>query len=72
MYIYILYIRFLCVFVVSGDCAADVVFIVDSSATIGLLNWFTMKQFVMDIVQGLMVGVSIILGVDLTIRNNLR
>ena len=63
---------FSCVFVVSGDCAADVVFVVDSSASIGLLNWFTMKQFVMDIVQGLTVGVLIILRADLTARNNLR
>ena len=42
-------------FSVIGDCKADIVFIMDSSASIGSLNWFHLKQFVLDLVQGLKV-----------------
>ena len=35
-----------------GECKADLVFVFDSSSSIGLLNWFRMKQFAIDIVQG--------------------
>ena len=38
-----------------GDCTADVIFVVDSSASVGSLNWYAAKQAVMDIVQGLKV-----------------
>ena len=41
-----------------GKCHADVVFIMDSSASVGLLNWFIMKQFVMDIIRGFNIGRS--------------
>ena len=43
------------VFSVIGDCKADIVFIMDSSANIGSMNWFFMKQTVIDMVQGLKV-----------------
>ena len=39
-----------------GDCTADVIFMVDSSASVGSLNWYAAKQAVMDIVQGLKVN----------------
>ena len=39
-------------FVVPGGCTADVIFVLDSSGSIGVMNWFTVKQFVMDVVQG--------------------
>ncbi|KAI0239671.1 hypothetical protein LSAT2_009633 [Lamellibrachia satsuma] len=42
--------------VVMGDCKADVIFVLDSSDSYGVLNWFNIKQFIMDIVQGLKVG----------------
>ena len=38
------------------NCAADVIFVIDSSACVGFLNWYMIKQFVMDIVQGLNVA----------------
>ena len=40
---------------VIGDCKADVIFVLDSSGSIGFMNWFHVKQFVMDVVQGLKV-----------------
>ncbi|KAK2174410.1 hypothetical protein NP493_806g00002 [Ridgeia piscesae] len=42
-------------YVVLGDCRADVVFVLDSSGSIGFLDWFRVKQFVLDVVQGLKV-----------------
>ena len=41
--------------VVVGDCKADVIFVLDSSGSIGFMNWFHVKQFVMDVVLGLKV-----------------
>ena len=41
--------------VVVGDCKADVIFVLDSSGSIGFMNWFHVKQFVMDVVKGLKV-----------------
>ncbi|KAI0240166.1 hypothetical protein LSAT2_009126 [Lamellibrachia satsuma] len=41
---------------VKGDCKAEVIFLLDSSASYGALNWFIQKQFVMDVVQSLKVG----------------
>ena len=38
---------------VVGACRRDVVFILDSSVTVGKLNWFVIKQFVTDIIRGL-------------------
>ena len=35
-----------------GDCRGDVVFIIDSSFSIGELNWFITKQYVIDIIHG--------------------
>ena len=43
-------------FSVRGTCKADVVIVVDSSASIGVVNWFAMKQFVMDIIKKLKVS----------------
>ena len=42
---------------VSGRCHADVIFILDSSASVGSFNWAHTKQIVMDMVQGLKVFV---------------
>ena len=36
-----------------GDCIADVVFVVDSSGSIGSLNWSVSLQFVIDFMKGL-------------------
>ena len=49
-------VYYVLVFSVMGDCKADIVFIMDSSGSIGSMNWFHIKQTVMDMVQGLKVG----------------
>ncbi|KAI0236841.1 hypothetical protein LSAT2_012610 [Lamellibrachia satsuma] len=36
-----------------GDCIADVVFVLDSSGSIGSLNWSVSLQFVIDVMKGL-------------------
>ena len=41
-----------------SKCRADVVFIMDSSISVTLLNWFILKQFVMDIIRGFRIGRS--------------
>ena len=41
---------------VIGDCKGDIVFVLDSSASIGSHNWFVVKQFVMDVVRGLKIS----------------
>ena len=38
---------------VAGNCTADVVFVLDSSGSIGDRNWFAAKQFVIDVAKGL-------------------
>ena len=35
-----------------GTCKADLVFVLDSSASIGALDWFRMKQFGIDVIKG--------------------
>ncbi|KAI0220620.1 hypothetical protein LSAT2_027886 [Lamellibrachia satsuma] len=40
----------------TGDCRADVIFVLDSSANNGAMGWFTVKQFVIDLVQSLKVA----------------
>ena len=42
-------------FTATGDCRADVIFVLDSSANNGAMGWFTVKQFVIDLVQSLKV-----------------
>ncbi|KAK2178276.1 hypothetical protein NP493_550g05031 [Ridgeia piscesae] len=39
-----------------GNCTADVIFVIDSSASINFMNWYVAKQFVMDVIQGLKVS----------------
>ncbi|KAI0208075.1 hypothetical protein LSAT2_007248 [Lamellibrachia satsuma] len=39
-----------------GDCVGDVVFVLDSSGSIGFLNWSVSKQFVIDVMKGLKVS----------------
>ncbi|KAK2161998.1 hypothetical protein NP493_1548g00037 [Ridgeia piscesae] len=41
---------------VTGDCRGDIVFILDSSHSIGSQNWFVVKQFVMDVIHGLKIS----------------
>ena len=38
---------------VKGDCSADVVFVLDSSGSIGDKSWFVAKQFAIDVAKGL-------------------
>ncbi|KAI0232634.1 hypothetical protein LSAT2_017058, partial [Lamellibrachia satsuma] len=40
---------------VIGNCTADLIFVLDSSGSIGFMNWFVVKQFVIDVVKGLKV-----------------
>jgi len=44
-------------FLVTGDCEADLIFVLDSSASYGSLLWFIQKQFVIDIIQSLKVHI---------------
>ena len=44
------------VFLVYGNCTADVIFMVDSSVSLNTGDWFPTKQAVIDIVQGLKVN----------------
>jgi len=41
---------------VPGDCRGDIVFIIDSSSSIGEPNWFITKQFVIDIIRGMKIS----------------
>jgi len=41
---------------VVGKCRGDLVFVLDSSQSIKALQWFIVKQFVMDIIRGLNVN----------------
>ena len=43
------------VLVVIGNCTADIMFVLDSSGSIGYMKWFVAKQFVIDVVKGLKV-----------------
>ncbi|KAI0220619.1 hypothetical protein LSAT2_027885, partial [Lamellibrachia satsuma] len=43
---------------IKGDCKADVIFILDSTASYSTLKWFAQKQFVIDVVQSLKVGAN--------------
>lgn len=36
-----------------GDCISDIVFVVDSSGSIGMSNWPASLQFVIDVMKGL-------------------
>ncbi|KAK2186747.1 hypothetical protein NP493_190g03002 [Ridgeia piscesae] len=38
---------------VIGNCTADIMFVLDSSGSIGYMKWFVAKQFVIDVVKGL-------------------
>ena len=39
-----------------GDCIGDVVFVLDSSGSIGFWNWSVSTQFVIDVMKGLKVS----------------
>ncbi|KAK2151819.1 hypothetical protein NP493_2565g00008 [Ridgeia piscesae] len=39
-----------------GDCIGDVVFVLDSSGSIGFLNWSVSTQFVIDVMKGLKIS----------------
>ena len=43
----------------AGQCAANVVFLVDKTGTVGVKNWAVSKQFVVDVIKGLGGGVNI-------------
>ena len=49
---------FLSAHVEMGNCTADVIFVIDSSASITFMYWYVAKQFVLDIVQGLKVNIT--------------
>ena len=38
------------------DCISDVVFVMDSSGSMGRYNWTVVKQFVIDVIKGLKVA----------------
>ena len=42
-----------CSVVVFDTCIGDFVFALDSSGSIGFMNWFILKQFAMDVIQGI-------------------
>ena len=41
-----------------GECRGDIVFILDSSGSIGDFNWHIAKQFAIDVMRGLKVGAN--------------
>ncbi|KAK2174915.1 hypothetical protein NP493_767g00011 [Ridgeia piscesae] len=43
---------------VKGECRGDIVFILDSSGSIGDFNWHIAKQFAIDVMRGLKVGAN--------------
>lgn len=43
-----------------GECKADLVFVLDSSSSIGALDWFKTKQFAIDVVKGLQIAKNLI------------
>ena len=43
-------------FLATGDCIGDVVFVLDSSGSIGILNWAVSLQFVIDVMKGLKIS----------------
>ena len=49
------YYLFVVFVLVIGNCTADLIFVLDSSGSIGFMNWFVVKQFVIDVVKGLKV-----------------
>ena len=42
--------------VAKGNCGAEVIFLLDSSESVGFLDWYVIKQFVTDMAQGLKVA----------------
>ena len=43
--------RFCLLPAVGSNCRGDIVFIIDSSASVGKLNWYVTKQFLIDIIR---------------------
>ena len=41
-----------------GNCRADIVFILDSSASLDKLKWCVIKQFAIDVIRGLKIGLD--------------
>ncbi|KAI0213204.1 hypothetical protein LSAT2_001799 [Lamellibrachia satsuma] len=37
----------------AGDCNVDIIFVLDSSGSIGSYNWYVTKQFVIDVILGM-------------------
>ncbi|KAK2183576.1 hypothetical protein NP493_304g03007 [Ridgeia piscesae] len=37
----------------NGNCNVDIIFVLDSSGSIGVYNWFVTKQFVIDVILGM-------------------